>query len=319
MRKKAAISFTAAIMLFAVFFTMIFGISANAENEPTFIISETVNSDNTLTAVISFTPDVSAAGTIKIKYNKDTLELKSADEGSVSAQVTINSIKDSGVNINFMSVEEAVKGNTELAVIKFSIKSDEFSAEDIYSESFKLYDINSALLSDNTKTSLKYDINTENTNSASSTAAESKQESKIENSTESKSENSSELNQLSSQNDDKTSENESIINSENENSEISENLENSDISEISKNPEFSENENQNYISNSESSTPEQSSENKPSEVSENDTANNTNNKNTAKKETTDNTLLTVFVICAVSVIAGIFVFITIRKQRLSEK
>ena len=134
-----------------------------ADEKPTFILDETVNSDGTITAILSFTPDVSAAGTIKLGYDTDVLELKSAVQGSLNVQmVNINPDEEGIVSLNFLNAQGVVGGNTELAVINFSLKNNKFNENTIYAESFKLYDIDSKLISDNTTVDLKYSLNTKN-------------------------------------------------------------------------------------------------------------------------------------------------------------
>ncbi len=151
--------FCTLITFFSVFGNMI----VYADDKPTFILDETVNSDSTITAILSFTPDVSAAGTIKLGYDTDVLELKSAVQGSLNVQmVNINPDKEGIVSLNFLNAQGVVGGNTELAVITFSLKNDKFNENTIYAESFKLYDIDSKLISDNTTVDLKYSLNTKN-------------------------------------------------------------------------------------------------------------------------------------------------------------
>ena len=134
-----------------------------AQSLPSFTIKETINKDKTITALVSFTPKAAAAGTIKIKYNTDTLELLSAVRGSANTQtITINANEKGIFYANFLNAEGEVGGSTELAVLKFSIKSNNISADDIYAESFKLYDIYSKLISDNSKTNIIYDVNSDN-------------------------------------------------------------------------------------------------------------------------------------------------------------
>ena len=139
------------------------GMTVLAENEPTYFVGEKINSDSTVSVTLSFTPDVAAAGTIKLTYNTDSLELQSADKGSANAQMINVNAKENGIiSVNFLNAYGAVTENTELAVIVFSLKANQFSAEDISFDSFKLYDIDSNLLSDNTTTELIYSVDQDN-------------------------------------------------------------------------------------------------------------------------------------------------------------
>ena len=148
------------VMLFlSVIITCCF--SVYADNNIGISIDETVNSDKTITAQVSFTPDVSAAGTIKLRYNTDNLRLISVEKGKISAQmVNINPNGDI-ISINYLNSQSPIGGNTEIAVIKFKIKSDKFSESDIIAEDYKLYDINSKLISSNKTSSVNYNINTD--------------------------------------------------------------------------------------------------------------------------------------------------------------
>ena len=148
------------IVLISVF---VCSVAVSAENEPTYFIDEKISDDRTVSVKLSFTPDVAAAGTIKLTYNTDSLELKSAVKGSADAQmINVNSKENRSISVNFLNAYGAVTGNTELAVIEFSLKADRFSAEDISFDSFKLYDIDSELLSDNTTTELIYSFDGDN-------------------------------------------------------------------------------------------------------------------------------------------------------------
>lgn len=148
------------ILLISVFICCV---TVSAENEPTYFVDEQINSDSTVSVKLSFTPDVAAAGTIKLTYNTDSLELQSADKGSADAQMINVNAKENGIiSVNFLNAYGAVTENTELAVIVFSLKANQLAAEDISFDSFKLYDINSNLLSDNTTTELIYSVDQDN-------------------------------------------------------------------------------------------------------------------------------------------------------------
>lgn len=134
-----------------------------ADNILTYYISEKINADKTLTATISFSEDTAAAGTIKLSYNTDNLELLSAEKGTSKAKmITLNDNEPGVVTINFLNAEDVIKDDTNIAVLKFSINSDEISEYDINVESFKLYNLDSKLLSDNTTTVPVYKLDKEN-------------------------------------------------------------------------------------------------------------------------------------------------------------
>lgn len=155
--KKLLIIIATAVVMLLTFYIMAF-----AEILPTITITETVNNDSTVTVTVSFTPDVSAAGTINIKYNVDKLELISAENGAVKAQIlNVNPMNDCIV-INYLNAQGNIKGDTETAVIKFKLIGNNFSVDDIISESFELYNINSELIADNTTSKANYVFNTPN-------------------------------------------------------------------------------------------------------------------------------------------------------------
>ncbi len=129
-----------------------------AEKLPTFILYETLEKD-ILRVTVSVTPDSSSAGTIKMDYNKEHLIFKNivADSENASS-VLVNPDSKGLIALNFMNINGDLSGNTNLAVIEFILKSNEFSAEDIFSNSFRLYDIDGNTLSDNTTAKLSYII-----------------------------------------------------------------------------------------------------------------------------------------------------------------
>lgn len=164
---------TALLFILISVLLMCTGITAFADDEATFYIDETLESDNTVRAVVSFPQDISAAGTIRLNYNTDVLELISAKKGSMSAQmINVNQTDDGTIVINYLNAYGAISDNTELAVLTFSLKTDTFSADDIYSDYFALYDLDSRLLGDETTTQLKYSINTDNAPSEISVVSE---------------------------------------------------------------------------------------------------------------------------------------------------
>lgn len=134
-----------------------------ADNIPTYYISEKIDAEKTLTVKVSFTEDVAAAGTIKLSYNTEILKLLSAEKGTSKAQmITLNENELGTVSINFLNAEDVIKDDTNIAVLNFSINSDEISEYDIKAESFKLYNLDSNLLSDNTTTVPVYKLDKEN-------------------------------------------------------------------------------------------------------------------------------------------------------------
>ena len=57
--------------------------------------------------------------------------------------VNVNYIEESGlIAVNFFNTEGLVSGNTNLAEVKFKIKGDSFSKDNIGINNFKLYDSN---------------------------------------------------------------------------------------------------------------------------------------------------------------------------------
>lgn len=76
--------------------------------------------------------------------------------------VNVNYIEESGlIAVNFFNTEGLVSGNTNLAEVKFKIKGDSFSKDNIGINNFKLYDSNSELLSSNDNVAADFKLNAE--------------------------------------------------------------------------------------------------------------------------------------------------------------
>lgn len=173
---KRGTSFLVVILLIC----MINCIAVFAEQRPTYYISEKIESDNTLSVTVSFTENMAAAGTIKLTYNQDKLTLLSAMKGSSKAQmITINDKEKGVVSVNFLNAEDVIKDDTNIAVLTFSIDSSEILANVISVESFKLYDLNSQLLSDNTTVEAVYNVDTEDIPADISFVSENVEESSV--------------------------------------------------------------------------------------------------------------------------------------------
>ncbi len=177
---KTIIKKIASFLVVILLICMINCIAVLAEQLPTYYISEKTESDNTLSVTISFTENVAAAGTIKLTYNQDKLTLMSALKGSSKAQmITINDKEKGLVTVNFLNAEDVIKDDTNIAVLTFSIDSSEVSVNDILVESFKLYDLDSKLLSDNTTVEAVYNVDTEDIPADISFVSENVEESSV--------------------------------------------------------------------------------------------------------------------------------------------
>lgn len=136
-------------------------IVAFAKTWPIITVTETVNNDNTVNVSISITSDVSAAGTMNIKYDIDKLELISAEQGKVNAQmVNVHPTKNLIV-ANYLNASGNIKDDTDIVIMKFKLKSNDFSIGDIFFESFEIYNIDSELIADNTTSEIDYKINSD--------------------------------------------------------------------------------------------------------------------------------------------------------------
>lgn len=134
-----------------------------AENLPTYYLSEKINHDKTLIATVSFTENVAAAGTITLSYHTDKLKLLSAEKGTSKAQIiTLNEHEFGTVSINFLNVEDVIKDDTTIAILKFRINADHISEHDIQVDRFKLYNLDSQLISDHTTAVPVYKLENEN-------------------------------------------------------------------------------------------------------------------------------------------------------------
>lgn len=137
-------------------FTVVF-----AETPPEISIKETIDNNNTVTALVAIPPDVSAAGTINIKYNSDKLKLISAEQGKANAQMINVNHENNLIVINYLNAQGHITGNTEIAVIKLKLMSNNFSVGDIYAESFEIYNIDSELIADNTTANVNYTLDSD--------------------------------------------------------------------------------------------------------------------------------------------------------------
>lgn len=137
-------------------FTVVF-----AETPPEISIKETVDNNNTVTALVAIPPNVSAAGTINIKYNADKLKLISAEQGKANAQMINVNHEKNLIVINYLNAQGHITGNTEIAVIKLKLMSNNFSVGDIYAESFEIYNIDSELIADNTTANVNYTVDSD--------------------------------------------------------------------------------------------------------------------------------------------------------------
>ncbi len=160
-RKYLTQCMIAFLILIAGMFVM--DIKVNADTAPTFIIDEKASGEN-LTAVVSFTPGQCAAGTIKLSFNTDTLEYVSFEQlGFEIGNVNVNYMEESKIiAINFFNTYGEVSGDTRLAEISFRIKGDRISSSEISVDSFKLYDINSSLLSEGDSTPAEITFDSKN-------------------------------------------------------------------------------------------------------------------------------------------------------------
>ncbi len=148
------------IILCAVIACLSAVLGVNAAEDPTFILDEKINADKTVTLSISCTPDVAAAGTIKLAYNEDRLRFVDASKGTMDAtNITVNpKSADNLICANFLKVDGPVTGDTNLIVVNFEITSGEFSQDDVVVANFKLYDIDSKLLTNDSTTDPVYKL-----------------------------------------------------------------------------------------------------------------------------------------------------------------
>ena len=137
----------------------------NAVESITVTMNEKVNADKSVVVKVSFTEDVAAAGTIKVKYNNEKMELISAEEGSMESQMLLINPLEDEIFISFLNAYGNIKDNTEAAVIKFDLSGDNLYEDDIVVSEFELYDIDSNLISDQNMTEAVYNIIDDSTSS----------------------------------------------------------------------------------------------------------------------------------------------------------
>jgi len=137
----------------------------NAVESITVTMNEKVNADKTVVVNVSFTEDVAAAGTIKIKYNNEKMKLISAEEGSMESQMLLINPLEDEIFISFLNAYGNIKDNTEAAVIKFDLSGDNIYEDDIVVSEFELYDIDSNLIADQNMTEAVYNIIDDSTSS----------------------------------------------------------------------------------------------------------------------------------------------------------
>ena len=151
------------ICLFMIFFLMFqVGTTVRADELPVFMIGETAE-EQQLTVVVSFTEGMCAAGTIKLQYDPEILEYVSAEKIDSGIEVImVNHPEDSNnVIVNFYNTYSVVTGDTRLAKIVFQIRGNELKQSAIKAQSFKLYDLDSRLLSDSESTKAVMTLETE--------------------------------------------------------------------------------------------------------------------------------------------------------------
>ena len=303
---KRGTSFLVVILLIC----MINCIAVFAEQRPTYYISEKIESDNTLSVTVSFTENMAAAGTIKLTYNQDKLTLLSAMKGSSKAQmITINDKEKGVVSVNFLNAEDVIKDDTNIAVLTFSIDSSEILANVISVESFKLYDLNSQLLSDNTTVEAVYNVDTEDIPADISFVSENVEESSVrmtsneQNSKQSSDENSKGDNgnttESSSQAPDSSESKFDEITDESDYKETSDEITESEGTEGSLTIESIDGSDTGSLNGSNEST----------------ASNNQKNDNTG----TENPMLVIVIICIVVFVAAVAAAFIIRKQKLKKE
>lgn len=148
--KKRLFNIILVVALLTVFFSVgLINVSATEDTLPTYTITMEEKNENVI-AVVTLTPDCAAAGNIVIQYNTEKLEMVSADKGSMEAQsISLNpKFLNNSIKANFFNMSGTVGGSAELCIIKFKLIKGSLETSDIEVTEFKLYDINSSLLSD---------------------------------------------------------------------------------------------------------------------------------------------------------------------------
>ena len=104
-----------------------------ADEDPAFILEETIEGDQ-LIAVVSFTSGPCAAGTMKLNYQADALELLSVDKVEAGIEVVnVNHVAEKAqISVNFYNTYGPVEGDTRLAELRFKIKKNPLSGDEVF-------------------------------------------------------------------------------------------------------------------------------------------------------------------------------------------
>lgn len=313
MRKYKRI--TIALIMICMLTMQIYSIFINAAAEPTITLSAQEETSDDLIVSLSFTPDVSAAGTITINYDKDALSLEKTSKGSAKAEmININKTDDGTIKVNFLDPYGPIGGNTELAVLRFTKTKGYVTNDMLTVSSFKLYNIDSVLLSDEKTAEVNYEINFRN---GESSVAEISTESK-EDASEKSAEES--INDIS---DSEASKNQETPVIEKSNDEKISQPESQPDSGTASQTSVEEKSCQSSISVEEIiSEPEKSSDNNESKTAESETdeqSKETSSSDETEKQKKNNTALIIILLATVVLGAAAGAVVIIRKQRASSE
>ena len=158
MRGKKIFSVLLAVACITSASTM--GMVVSAEDEqPGYKLTDKVDGNNVVVTLNFTDKDNVAAGNYTITYDTGVFELVSAVKGAAQADInTVNSKNAGQVKGNFMFTDGFVGESTDVVIVTLKMLNDSFKKDDIQLESYRVFDINSSKLADETTVEPEIDI-----------------------------------------------------------------------------------------------------------------------------------------------------------------
>lgn len=149
-RKTLSIALAAICFSTLCSVTAISGYAAKGE-APNYRLTDKVDGENVIVTLNFTGEDQVAAGNYTIDYDAGVFELQSAVKGSAQTDInTVNSNTAGQVRGNFLFTEGFAGSGTDVVVVTLKMLNGSFQKDDIQLSKFKLSDINSNKLADET-------------------------------------------------------------------------------------------------------------------------------------------------------------------------
>ena len=157
-KKTLSVALAAACLTTICSVAVISGYATEGE-APNYNLTDKVDGENVV-VTLSFTgEDQVAAGNYTIDYDTGVFELQSAVKGTAQTDInTVNSNTAGQVRGNFMFTEGFAGGGTDVVVITLKMIDGSFRKDDIQISKFKLSNINSEKLADESTTEVTISI-----------------------------------------------------------------------------------------------------------------------------------------------------------------